>query len=116
MGLVQNDITKENFERIASFILSKAKKKLIKNSYLTLELEVLGVEVIIGAKFDSNLGNFVMFGLGGTFVEIYKDIAFMKAPISYEDCERILSKTKISKILEKNFQGSKIDMKIFKRN
>lgn len=41
-----------------------------------------GVETIIGIHMDPVFGPMVMFGLGGTAVELYKDVAFASAPIT----------------------------------
>ena len=43
-----------------------------------------GVETILGAKVDPTFGPVVMFGLGGVFAEIYRDVAFRLAPIDTE--------------------------------
>ena len=41
-----------------------------------------GREVILGAKRDSVFGPTIMFGLGGLFVEVFKDVTFALAPIT----------------------------------
>lgn len=41
-----------------------------------------GLEVIVGAKRDTSFGPVVMFGFGGIFVEIFRDVSFGIAPIS----------------------------------
>jgi hypothetical protein len=41
-----------------------------------------GVETILGIHMDPVFGPMVMFGLGGTAVELYKDIAFASAPLT----------------------------------
>ncbi len=44
-----------------------------------------GVETIVGARQDSSFGPTVMFGLGGVYVEVLKDIAFRSFPLSREE-------------------------------
>ena len=52
---------------------------------LVCEMAPLGSEVIIGSVNDATFGPTVMFGLGGVFVEVMKDVTFRVAPISI-DC------------------------------
>jgi acetate---CoA ligase (ADP-forming) len=44
-----------------------------------------GTETIIGARRDASLGPVIMFGLGGIYVEVMKDIAFRSLPIDNHD-------------------------------
>lgn len=44
-----------------------------------------GVETIVGARQDASFGPTVMFGLGGVYVEVLKDIAFRAFPLSREE-------------------------------
>ncbi len=44
-----------------------------------------GVETIVGARRDNSFGPTVMFGLGGVYVEVLKDIAFRSFPLSREE-------------------------------
>jgi len=44
-----------------------------------------GIETIVGARQDSSFGPTVMFGLGGVYVEVLKDIAFRAFPLSREE-------------------------------
>lgn len=59
-----------------------------------------GVEVIIGANNDPVFGPVIMFGLGGIFVEIYKDISFRVAPLTREDAKSMIEEIKGIEILK----------------
>ncbi|ABN70334.1 branched-chain acyl-CoA synthetase (ADP-forming) beta subunit / acetyl-CoA synthetase (ADP-forming) beta subunit [Staphylothermus marinus F1] len=59
-----------------------------------------GLEVIIGGLRDNIFGPVVMFGLGGIFVEVLKDVSFRIAPLTEEDAFEMMSEIKASKLLE----------------
>lgn len=59
-----------------------------------------GIEVIVGGVTDPQFGPIVMFGLGGIFVELFKDVAFGLAPLAPEDALRLLQQTRGYRILE----------------
>ncbi|MHC1738351.1 MAG: acetate--CoA ligase family protein [Ignavibacteriaceae bacterium] len=58
-----------------------------------------GEEVILGLKRNDSFGPVVMFGLGGIFVEIFKDVSFRIAPLDNKSAEKLISETKASAIL-----------------
>jgi acetyltransferase len=53
-----------------------------------------GVECIIGSSHDVTFGPTVMFGLGGIFVEVLKDVSFRVAPINAPEAGRMVSEIK----------------------
>lgn len=53
-----------------------------------------GVECIIGSSHDNTFGPTVMFGLGGIFVEILKDVAFRVAPVNMPSCRTMIREIK----------------------
>ncbi|WP_272701417.1 acetate--CoA ligase family protein [Desulfovibrio sp. Fe33] len=53
-----------------------------------------GVECIIGSSHDNTFGPTVMFGLGGIFVEILKDVAFRVAPVNMPSCRSMIREIK----------------------
>lgn len=58
-----------------------------------------GVEVILGVKRDPSFGGVVMFGLGGTFVEIFKDVSFRVAPFGPRTAAELVEGIKAHPIL-----------------
>jgi len=58
-----------------------------------------GEEIILGLKRDPTFGPVVMFGLGGIFVEIYKDVSFRIAPLDKKSVDKLITETKASAIL-----------------
>ncbi|MGB3072276.1 MAG: acetate--CoA ligase family protein [Ottowia sp.] len=59
-----------------------------------------GVETIIGIHMDPVFGPMVMFGLGGTAVELYKDVAFASAPISPAQGMALIDSVRASALLK----------------
>jgi len=59
-----------------------------------------GIEVIMGMIKDPSFGPVVMFGLGGIFVEVLKDVAFRIVPIERSDAEDMINEIKGKKLLE----------------
>jgi acyl-CoA synthetase (NDP forming) len=57
-------------------------------------------EVIVGGIRDSQFGPSVMFGMGGIFTEVYKDVAFRVAPLDKIDALNLIHELRGSKILE----------------
>jgi len=58
-----------------------------------------GVETIVGARRDLSFGPVVMFGLGGIYVEVMKDIAFRAFPLSRGEANRMISEIKTYPLL-----------------
>jgi acetyltransferase len=58
-----------------------------------------GKEVIIGITRDVQFGHMIMFGLGGIYVEVLKDISFRIAPLSKEDAHEMIRETKVFPLL-----------------
>jgi len=53
-----------------------------------------GVEIIIGMNKDAQFGPVIMFGLGGVFVEVLKDVSFRLIPIDKRDAEEMIKEIK----------------------
>ncbi len=53
-----------------------------------------GVEVIIGALDDAVFGPTIMFGLGGVFTEVLKDVSFRVAPLRRDDAQEMIKEIK----------------------
>jgi acetyltransferase len=63
-----------------------------------------GEEVILGLKRDPSFGPVVMFGLGGVYVEVFKDVSFRVAPIDEKIAGSMIKEIKSYKILN-GFRG-----------
>jgi hypothetical protein len=80
-----------------------------------VEQMVEGVELIIGAKNDFQFGPVVVFGIGGTSVEIYNDTAIRMAPLRENDVLSMVESLKAKAILFGHRGKPGINMKILTR-
>jgi acyl-CoA synthetase (NDP forming) len=104
VGGVVLDIAKENLEQE----FAKMRKKFPAELILVESLQDRRVEVIIGLINDPTFGLTIMFGLGGIYTEVYKDVTFRVVPIRRRDAEDMLSEIKAAPILE-GFRKIKVD-------
>ncbi|MBD3344440.1 MAG: CoA-binding protein [Chitinivibrionales bacterium] len=58
-----------------------------------------GQEVILGMNKDPQFGPMLMFGLGGIFVEVLRDVTFSLAPVTREEAFQMIQRTKTYKLL-----------------
>ncbi|MGQ9543169.1 MAG: acetate--CoA ligase family protein [Candidatus Bathyarchaeia archaeon] len=70
-----------------------------------------GIEVLVGSTVDRDFGPVVAFGLGGVFVEAFKDISYGLAPLSENDALRVISRTNVARLLAgfRGFEPADID-------
>lgn len=75
------------------------------NGVLVSTMRKKGVEVIIGLNNDDQFGPMIMIGLGGVFVEIFKDVKLYPAPIFIEEAYEMIKSLKGYKLLT-GYRGS----------
>ena len=88
-------------------ILANAKKYAPKakiKGVLVQEMVRDAREVIVGMTHDPQFGPAIMFGVGGVFVEVFKDVSLRVAPLSRADAEEMVKEVKGYEIL-KAFRG-----------
>lgn len=110
-GLIRVDIRNEAeakaaFEEIAANIETE-------DSILVQEMVKGQRELVIGLTRDPQFGPCVMFGLGGIFTEILKDISFRVAPLEKRDALEMMQDIKGHKILEAVRGMEAADLNIF---
>jgi acetyltransferase len=69
-------------------------------AFILQEQKPVGSEVIVGATESPGLGHLVMFGLGGVFVEVMRDVAFALAPLSHPEARTLMRSIKGFPILK----------------
>lgn len=90
-------------------ILSNVKKSMPNaaiDGVLIQEMAPSGVEIIIGVTNDKQFGPMLLVGLGGIFVEVFKDAALYPVPMNKKEAHTMLKKLKSYKLLT-GYRGSK---------
>lgn len=70
------------------------------NGVLVVEMVKGGKEMIIGSKLETNVGQAVMLGAGGIYVEVLKDVVFGIAPLSDRESREMISTIKTARLLD----------------
>ena len=69
-----------------------------------------GYEVILGSKKDPTFGPAMMFGMGGTGVELYRDVAVDFPPVNQALAQSMIQSTKVSQLLRGYRGKAPVDM------
>jgi acyl-CoA synthetase (NDP forming) len=104
VGGVVLDVNKDALEQE----FSRMRGKFPQEQILVESHQDRRVEVIVGLINDHTFGLTIMFGLGGIYTEVYKDVTFRIVPIKREDAEEMLREIKAAPILE-GFRKIKVD-------
>ncbi|ACI20838.1 acetate--CoA ligase alpha subunit [Thermodesulfovibrio yellowstonii] len=79
-------------------------KRVMPDAYIEgimiYEMVTGGKEVIFGVSYDRTFGHMIMFGLGGIYVEVLKDVSFRIVPVSEQEALEMITEIKGSKILD----------------
>jgi acyl-CoA synthetase (NDP forming) len=89
--------------------------KLPEVTAILIQKMISGMELFCGAKREGKFGHLVMAGMGGIFIEVFKDVATSLVPVSEQEAETMIRSLKSYKIM-KGARGSKgISEEAFKK-
>lgn len=74
-----------------------------------------GVELIIGGKKDPQFGHMIVLGLGGVYVEIFRDISARICPLAASDVDEMVAELKVHPLLEGARGAKPINKKALER-
>jgi acetyl-CoA synthetase (ADP-forming) len=102
-GVMVNLKTASDVKNAYNKILENVKKynanaKIV--GMLVQEMAPQSTETIVGAIKDPQFGPTIMFGLGGIFVELLKDVNFRIAPITNDDAKEMITQLKAYPLLK----------------
>jgi acetyl-CoA synthetase (ADP-forming) len=99
VGLKDADDVRDGYNQILQNVKKHDPKAKIVG-VLVQEMAPSSTEVIVGAIKDPQFGPAIMFGLGGVFVEVLKDVTFRVAPITEDDAYEMIRDVKAYPLLK----------------
>ena len=98
LGLHDDDAVRRAFDAIhANVAAYDAKLRL--DGVLVAQSVSGGIELVIGINRDPEMGPVVMFGLGGIWLELFRDVAFAAPGLDEAEAERMIAATRAGTLL-----------------
>lgn len=114
VGVKDEEEARMTYQEIISKAIKYNKKAKI-SGVIAYPMVPQGTEIIIGMMKDSHFGPVIMFGLGGIFVEVLKDISFRILPIEQIDAREMITEIKGYEILKGARGESPKDIKAIRK-
>jgi acetyltransferase len=104
VGLDSPAAVKKGYDQIRKNVAKKAKGAQV-DGILVAEMVTGGLELVLGATQDPEMGPLLMFGSGGVALELYKDVAFAAPPLDEARAAQLIDKTSAGRIVN-GYRGS----------
>ncbi|MDZ4160248.1 MAG: acetate--CoA ligase family protein [Anaerolineaceae bacterium] len=88
----------EGYRQLMQNIAEKQPRATIEGA-LVEAMAPEGIEVIVGMQRDPAFGALMMFGLGGVYVELFRDVSFNVAPLTRKQARQMIERTKAGRLL-----------------
>lgn len=93
LGLRSGSEVKKAYDDISKSVKKKYPRAFI-HGISVQKMAPPGTEVIVGTSKDPQFGPVIMFGLGGIFVEVLKDVSFRVIPVTRKDAQEMIQEIK----------------------
>jgi acetyltransferase len=100
LNLGDGDAVRRAFEEIRASVTEKAGAEHFLGVSIQPMVKLDGYEIIIGSSLDAQFGPVILFGSGGSLVEVYKDRALALPPLNTTLARRMMQQTLIYKALQ----------------
>lgn len=107
-GLVKLGLEEKGEVKTAYKELETKAKKLTPYKIIAQKMAGRGIESIFGGREDDQFGKLVLIGLGGIYVEAFKDFALRTCPITKYDAEEMLDQLRSKQVI--TYNGKSDDM------
>jgi len=95
VGITNEEILRHSYQDI----MKKTKGKKV-DGVLVQKMARKGVELIVGGKKDPQFGHMIVLGLGGIYVEIFKDVSARICPLGQNEIQEMISELKSHPIID----------------
>jgi acetyltransferase len=99
---------REAYARMAASLAEHDPPIALQRALLTQQVSG-GLEVVLGVQRDPEMGPVVMFGGGGTLLELYRDVSFGPAPLSADAARSMIERTHVGRVIDGYRGGIKRD-------
>lgn len=106
-GLVKLNLKSDEISKAFDYLETKG-KQLKPYKIIAQKMANSGIEIIIGARVDKQFGKVLMIGLGGIYVETFKDVALRIVPISDYDALSMVNQLKSKNVITHNGSSTKM--------
>ncbi|MFI5184805.1 MAG: acetate--CoA ligase family protein, partial [Vicinamibacteria bacterium] len=115
LGLVDAAAVREAYRSIETSVGERAGREHFQGVTVQPMVKLAGYELIIGSTIDPQFGPVLLFGSGGTLVEVYRDRALGLPPLTTTLARRMIERTVISKALGGTRGQRPVDMGALQR-
>jgi len=99
LNISSPDQVRDTFDLLTLRVSRRAPEARLNGVYIE-RMCVRGLEVILGMTSDSQFGPMLIFGLGGTFVDVLKDVSCYLAPVTASEAMQMLMETRSYALLK----------------
>ena len=110
-GIASDDQLREAYAEMMKTVNEKSPDASITGVSVQRMITPIDYEVILGAKKDKDFGTVILFGMGGTGTEIFRDVSIGLPPLNQTLARRLMEETEVYRMLQ-GYRGKKpADMK-----
>jgi acetyltransferase len=105
-GITSEEELRAEYDRLLKRVAENCPEAKITGVTVQKMIEKIDYELILGAKKDEDFGSVILFGMGGTSVQIFQDFAVGLPPLNQTLARRLMEETKAYRLL-KGYRGKK---------
>ncbi|MEM0201239.1 MAG: acetate--CoA ligase family protein [Candidatus Micrarchaeaceae archaeon] len=106
-GLVILNVDKDTLEQSYKELLKKA-EKVKPYKIIAQKMSEGGIEIILGGRTDQQFGRLILLGLGGIYVEAFKDFSLRLCPIEKFDANEMIDQLKSKNVITYNGKSTEM--------